>query len=81
MVVVAALQDTPLHPIAEWGRQRFALTSAEQRLADLENTLQLNGLDPAEYAPLIAPLVDILLPSDRVGESAAEECGAGNWRR
>jgi len=58
------LQNTPLHPIAEWGRQRFggADIPAGQRLADLENTLQLIGLDPAEHAPLVAPLVDIPLP-------------------
>ena len=44
------LQNTPLHPIAEWGRQRFggADVPAEQRLADLENTLALVKLDPAE---------------------------------
>ena len=43
------LQNTPLHPIAEWGRQRFggADIPAEQRLADLENTLALIKLDPA----------------------------------
>ena len=35
---------------------------AEQRLADLENTLRLVDLDGGEYAPLIAPLVDIPLP-------------------
>ena len=52
------LQNTPLHPIAEWGRLRFrADASAEVRLADLEGTLRLNGLDHAEYAPLVAPLV------------------------
>ena len=35
------LQNTPLHPIAEWGRQRFgADVPADQRLADLENTLR-----------------------------------------
>ena len=40
------LQNTPLHPIAEWGRQRFGVDApAEQRLADLENTLRLIGLD------------------------------------
>src|SRR5215469_11648203 len=35
------LQNTPLHPIAEWGRQRFggADVSAEQRFAELEGTL------------------------------------------
>ena len=61
------LQNTPLHPIAEWGRQRFgdADTPVGQRLADLENTLQLIGLDPAEHAPLVAPLVDIPLPPGR----------------
>jgi class 3 adenylate cyclase len=43
------LQNTPLHPIAEWGRLRFgADLPAEQRLADLENTLALVGLDAAE---------------------------------
>ena len=48
------LQNTPLHPIAEWGRQRFggAEVPAEQRLADLENTLAQVKLDPAENAPV-----------------------------
>ena len=69
------LQNTPLHPIAEWGRLRFggAIVPAEQRLADLENTLRLIGLDAAEYAPLLAPLVDIPLPEDRAAKFAPEE--------
>ena len=68
------LQNTPLHPIAEWGRHRFgADLSAEQRLADLENTLGLIGLDPTEYAPLLAPLVDVLLPENRAAKLAPEE--------
>ena len=68
------LQNTPLHPIAEWGRQRFSADlPAEQRLADLENTLGLIGLDPTEYAPLLAPLVDVPLPEDRVAKLAPEE--------
>ena len=68
------LQNTPLHPIAEWGRQRFgADLPTEQRLADLENTLGLIGLDPAEYTPLLAPLVDVLLPEDRATKLAPEE--------
>ena len=35
------LQNTPLHPIAEWGRIRFGGTDvpADQRLADLESAL------------------------------------------
>ena len=68
------LQNTPLHPIAEWGRQRFGLDDpAEQRLADLENTLRLIGLDPAEHAPLLAPLVDIPLPPERATSFPPEE--------
>ena len=69
------LQNTPLHPIAEWGRQRFgdADTDAGQRFADLENTLQLIGLDPVAHAPLLAPLVDIPLPPGRAADLSAEE--------
>ena len=69
------LQNTPLHPIAEWGRQRFggADVPAEQRLADLENTLALVKLDPAENVPLLAPLLDIPLPAERALALAPEE--------
>jgi predicted ATPase len=69
------LQNTPLHPIADWGRQRFggADRPAEQRLADLENTLALVGLDPAENAPLLAPPLDIPLPKERTPTFAPEE--------
>ena len=68
------LQNTPLHPLAEWGRLRFGEDlPAEQRLADLENTLRLVGLDVGEYAPLIAPLVDIPLPKERAAKFAPEE--------
>ena len=69
------LQNTPLHPVAEWGRQRFggADVPAERRLNDLENTLELIKLDPAENAPLLAPLLDIPLSSERVPSFAPEE--------
>ncbi len=70
------LQNSPLHPIVEWGRQRFGLdTPADQRLADLEDTLRLIGLDSAEYAPLLAPLVDIPLPPGRAAHFPPEELG------
>jgi hypothetical protein len=54
------LQNTPLYPITEWGRQRFggADIPAEQRLADLENTLTQVKFNPAESIPLLAPLLD-----------------------
>jgi class 3 adenylate cyclase/tetratricopeptide (TPR) repeat protein len=56
------LQNSPLHPIAEWGRQRFgAEASTERRRADLEKTLNLVGLDSAENLPLIAPLLEVAL--------------------
>jgi predicted ATPase len=68
------LQNTPLHPISEWGRIRFGVDApADQRLADLEDTLRPIGLDPTEYAPLLAPLIDIPLPSDRETSFAPEE--------
>jgi predicted ATPase len=69
------LQNTPLHPIAEWGRQRFggADLPAERRLADLENTLALVKLDPAENTPLLAPILDISFPSERAPTLAPEE--------
>jgi class 3 adenylate cyclase/predicted ATPase len=69
------LQNTPLHPLAEWGRLRFGGADAteEGRLADLENTLRLIGLDPEEHAPLIAPLIDIPLPEERSAKFAPEE--------
>ena len=69
------LQNTPLHPLAEWGRLRFGGADAtdEGRLADLENTLRLIGLDAAEYAPLVAPLVDVPLPEDRRAKFPPEE--------
>ena len=69
------LQNTPLHPIVEWGRQQFggADVAAEKRLADLENTLALVKLDPAENATLLAPLLDIPLPRDRALALPPEE--------
>jgi class 3 adenylate cyclase/predicted ATPase len=69
------LQNTPLHPIAEWGRQRFggADVSAERRFADLESTLAQMKLDPAENAPLLAPLLDIPPPQERAPTLAPDE--------
>jgi predicted ATPase len=38
-----------------------------------DRTLGLIGLDPTEYAPLLAPLVDVLLPEDRAATLAPED--------
>src|SRR6516225_5459907 len=69
------LQNTPLHPVTEWGRQRFggADVSAEQRFAELEGTLAQMKLDPAENAPLLALLLDIPLPQQRTPTLAPDE--------
>src|SRR5262252_1508587 len=68
------LQNTPLHPIAEWGRQRFLEdASAEERLADLEGALRMIGLNPTEHAPLLAPIVDIPLPTGRAPNLPPDE--------
>jgi len=68
-------QNTPLHPIAEWGRQRFggADMPAERRLAELESSLAQVKLDPEENASLLAPLLDIALPKERAPKLAPEE--------
>jgi predicted ATPase len=69
------LQNTPLHPVGEWGRQRFGGDDvpAGRRLADLENTLAQVKLDPSENASLLAPLFDIPLPKERLSALAPEE--------
>ena len=69
------LQNTPLHPVTEWGRQRFGASDvpAEQRLADLENSLTQVKLDPAENVPLVAPLLDIPLPPEHTPTLTPEE--------
>jgi class 3 adenylate cyclase/tetratricopeptide (TPR) repeat protein len=61
------LQNTPLHPIAEWGRQRFGGgdVQAEHRFADLENALAQVKLDAADNAALLGPLLDIPIPKER----------------
>jgi predicted ATPase len=69
------LQNTPLHPIAEWGRQRFGGVDvpAERRLGELESSLAHVKLDPAENVPLLAPLLDIPLPAEHVPSLAPDE--------
>ncbi len=69
------LQNTPLHPIAEWGRVRFggAEVDGEKRVAELEGALGSVGLDAAEYAPLLAPVIDAPLPPGRIPKLSPEE--------
>ena len=66
------LQNTPLHPIAEWGRQRFDIGEAPaERLGELEKVLKAIGLEA--IAPLVAPLLDIALPLSRVETGAPDD--------
>jgi class 3 adenylate cyclase/predicted ATPase len=69
------LQNTPLHPIAEWGRQRFGGVDvpAERRLGELESSLAHVKFDPAENVPLLAALLDIPLPPEHVPSLAPDE--------
>jgi class 3 adenylate cyclase/predicted ATPase len=69
------LQNTPLHPVAEWGRARFggADVAPETRLAELESSLRQAQIDADENATLLAPLLDIPLPLGRVPSQTAEE--------
>ncbi len=69
------LQNTSLHPITEWGRERFggADVPAERRIAELESTLIQIKLDPAENVPLLALLMDIPLPKERMPSLAPDE--------
>jgi class 3 adenylate cyclase/predicted ATPase len=68
------LQNTPLHPVAEWGRERFggAEIPPARQAAELENTLVHIKLDPVENVPLLAPLLGISLPRDRASTLAPE---------
>jgi predicted ATPase len=55
-------QNTPFYAVADMLQQSFhwdASHTAEQRLAALEASLGLAGLDPDEAAPLIAPLLEL----------------------
>jgi class 3 adenylate cyclase/predicted ATPase len=69
------LQNTPLHPIAEWGRARFGgvEVDGEKRLAELEAALGSVGLDSDEFAPLLAPVIDAPLPPGRIPKLSPEE--------
>ena len=69
------LQNTPLHPVLGWARARFGgpEVAPERRLAELELVLAAVKLDPATHAPLLAPLVDIPVPPERLPSLPPEE--------
>jgi len=68
------LQSSRFYPTVEWGRHRFdASAPPADRLAELERTLTHLGLDAETIAPIVAPLVDIPLPPDRVPRMDPDE--------
>jgi class 3 adenylate cyclase/tetratricopeptide (TPR) repeat protein len=69
------LQNTPLHPVLGWGRARFGGPDVppRRRLAELESALAQVKLDPEEYAALLAPMVDIPVPPERLLRRSPEE--------
>jgi class 3 adenylate cyclase/tetratricopeptide (TPR) repeat protein len=69
------LQNTPLHPVLGWGRTRFGGpdVAPERRLGELEFALKQIKLDAEEYAPLLAPLVDIPIPPERLPRLSPDE--------
>src|SRR4029077_10001502 len=68
------LQNTLLHPVLEWGRARFCGPDVPRgrRLAELESVLTQVKLGK-EQAALLAPLIDIPVPSERLPSLSPEE--------
>ena len=69
------LQNTPFHPVLGWGRVRFggSEVAAERRLAELESLLADVKLDAAKLAPLLAPIVGVPVPPERLPRLSPEE--------
>src|ERR1700694_5658263 len=62
----AFFQNTPFYAVTEMLRELLAWRgdeSAEDQLTQLETRLELAGLKPAEALPLIAPLLNLLIPA------------------
>jgi class 3 adenylate cyclase/tetratricopeptide (TPR) repeat protein len=60
----AFFQNTPFYPISEMLRQFIAEAPASDQIAALASRLTAVGLVPAEALPLIAPLLNLSLPSE-----------------
>ena len=73
------LQNTPLHPVLGWGRVRFGgpEVASERRLAELESLLADVKLDARKLAPLLAPMVGIPAPPERMPSLSPEEIRRG----
>jgi predicted ATPase len=61
----AFFQNTPFYPVTEMVRELLGwrTNGSDQQIAQVESALVLAGLKPAEALPLIAPLLNLLLPA------------------
>src|ERR1700722_8427298 len=73
------LQNTPLHPVLGWGRVRFGgpEVAPGRRLTELESLLTDAQLDAGKLAPLLAPMVGIPVPPERMPSLSPEEIRRG----
>ena len=65
-VAGAFFRNTPFYPVAEMLREFLAWRSdqpVEGQLGQMESSLELAGLKPAEALPLIAPLLNVPIPA------------------
>ena len=77
------LQNTPLHPIAEWGRQRFggADVPSARRLAELESSLAQVKLDRRKTCRCWRRSSIFRCRRNARRLCRPRNCGAGSWRR
>jgi class 3 adenylate cyclase len=77
------LQNTSLHPIAEWGHQRFGGTEepAERRLADLESSLAQVKLNPLKTFPCSRRCWTFRCRRTACRAWRPKNYGVGSWRR
>ena len=60
------LQNTPFHPVSEMLKQAFPWRpndTLESHVRSLEEALEISGLRKEEALPLVAPLLDVPIPS------------------
>jgi class 3 adenylate cyclase len=69
----AFFQNTPFYPISEILRQFVGEASPEDQIAELERRLTAAGLKPAEAIPLLAPLLNLLLPAQYPSSTLSPE--------
>ena len=69
----AFFQNTPFYPVTEMLRQMLGEIPAENQLEQLATRLTAAGLKPADALPLIAPILNLLLPPDFPPSTLAPE--------